>query len=192
MWVRRAAIRSIPVYARVSTETLERVEEGFDEDPESEAKLERAFSRFERTQPALATRVASTLQRLKEETSLALGYFLTLAVWLSFEQTFGVRLSEVADQDLDAARQAFKLDEELRKDDPEESVDTDDVIAMEQPNLVKFIREHIDVALEANAKSIRIEEIDEVYQLALIELISLSYAVRPPDRFPQGKHEWSA
>lgn len=192
MWVRRAAIRSIPVYARVSTETLERVEEGFDEDPESEARLERAFSRFERTQPALATRVASTLQRLKEETSLALGYFLTLAVWLSFEQTFGVRLSEVADQDLDAARQAFKLDEELRKDDPEESVDTDDVIAMEQPNLVKFIREHIDVALEANAKSIRIEEIDEVYQLALIELISLSYAVRPPDRFPQGKHEWSA
>jgi hypothetical protein len=192
MWVRRAAIRSIPVYARVSTETLERVEEGFDEDPESEARLERAFSRFERTQPALATRVASTLQRLKEETSLALGYFLTLSVWLSFEQTFGVRLSEVADQDLDAARQAFKLDEELRKDDPEESVDTDDVIAMEQPNVVTFIREHIDVALEANAKSIRIEEIDEVYQLTLIELISLSYAVRPPDRFPQGKHEWSA
>ncbi|MFO0659741.1 MAG: hypothetical protein U0165_07915 [Polyangiaceae bacterium] len=192
MWVRRAAIRSIPAYARVSIETLERVEEGFDEDPESEARLERAFSRFERTQPALANRVANKLHALKEETSLALGYFLTLSVWLSFEQTFGARLTEVAEQDLEAAHQAFQLDEQLRQDDPEESVDTDDVIAMEQPNVVTFIREHIDVALETNPKSVRIEEVDEVYQLVLIELMSLSYAVRPPDRYPQGKHEWSA
>ena len=60
MWVKRAAIRAIPPYARVPAQTLERVERSLsDDDPESETRLEQAFNRFEETQPALSSRVAA-------------------------------------------------------------------------------------------------------------------------------------
>lgn len=193
MWVRRAAIRSVPSYARVAPEVLERVEERLSgEDEESERSLEQAFSRFENTQPALSTRVANLLSATHGETALALGYFLTLSVWLAFDDAFASSLTEVSEQDLDATAQSVELDEELRKNSPDEAVDTDDVVAMEQPAIVTFIREHIDVALDGSEAEVEIDEIDEIYRLVLIEVLALSHAVRPPDRFPVSKVEWSA
>ena len=85
MWVRRAAIRPIPLYARVPSEILQRVEgELSGDDEDDEEKLSGAFARFERTQPALSARVAAALAKPAEETALALGYFLSLAVWMAF------------------------------------------------------------------------------------------------------------
>lgn len=193
MWVRRAAIRSVPPYAKVSSTTLEHVEEALagDED-DSEERLEEAFARFERTQPALSSRVAAALARPAGETALALGYFLSLAIWLAFDELFAARLSEVSEQDLEATAQSLEFDEELRQDAPDEAVETDDVVAMEQPDILSFVREHIDVALEGNAEGATVEEIDRIYRLVLLEVIALSYAVRPPDRYPASKVEWSA
>jgi hypothetical protein len=193
MWVRRSALRPVPTYARVSTATLERIEDLLaDDEPSSQERLADAFVRFESTQSALASRIADGLRSPLEETALALGYFLSLAVWLAFEHTFEERLHEISEQDLEATEQSLNFDEELRREAPDESLDTDDVVAMEQPDVVDFVREHIDVALEAHAVHVDIKDVDTIYRLVLLEIVALSYAVQAPHHFPLSKAEWTA
>ena len=123
MWVRGAAIRPVPPYAVVDRDVLDCVEDELASSSSSssprsgmstKSDLDDAFGRFERTQPALAAHVAQVLSRPLDETALALGYFLTIAVWLGFERAFASRLREVADAELEAAEAAIKLEEELR------------------------------------------------------------------------------
>jgi hypothetical protein len=193
MWVRRAAIRPVPPYAKVASPDVERVEDALsNDDPESEERLTQALGRFESTQPALSSRVAVALGRPLDETALALGYFLSIAVWMTFEASFGARLGEVHESDLEAASEALALDEELRRDAPDEAVDTDDVVAMGQPAMVEFVREHVEVALEAHADDVELDDVDAIYRLILLEIVALSHAVRPPERFPSNKAEWVA
>lgn len=165
-------------------QALERVEESLTvSEGGNNDTFSQTFALFERGQPALSARVASHLARPMGETPLALGYFLSLAVWLSFEQTFTERLRQVTDEEIEATMEALQLDEELRQEAPDEAIETDDVIAMEQPHLVDFIREHIDVALEADPIGVEVEEVDVIYRLVLLLVVSLSYAVDPP--FPE-------
>src|SRR5437868_15288142 len=98
MWVRGAAIRPVPPYAVVVRNVLDDIEEELAQNGGSpKSDLDDAFGRFERTQPALAQLAAQVLARPLDETALALGYFLTIAVWLAFERAFGSRLAEVTD-----------------------------------------------------------------------------------------------
>ena len=115
-----------------------------------------------------------------DETALALGYFLTLAVWLGFETTFGDELSEVSTVALASVEEALSLDEQIRLSDPADVVDSDDVIAMEQPHLLAFANEHLDAALEANADQVDVDDVHAIYRLVLVEILALSYAVRAP------------
>lgn len=193
MWVRRAAISPVPAYAKVASTALERVEsELAEENPESQQVLEQAFARFEETQPALSSRIAAILGRPLDETALALGYFLSLAVWMAFERMFAERLGEVKDDDIDATAEAVDLDEELRKNAPDEAVDTDDVVAMEQPDVLEFVRDHIDVALETQDDKSAVDDVDRIYRMLLVEVLALSGAVKPPDQFPAARTEWTA
>lgn len=181
MWVRRAAIRPVPSFAQVPLRALAEVEEHLaDDDEEARQKLDDAFARFEQTQPALADRIAQVLGGPLDETALALGYFLTLAVWLAFDNVFGDDLVEVTSLALTGVEESLKLDEQLRMADPAEAVDSDDVIAMEQPDILSFVHEHIDAALEANANEVDVDDVHEIYRIVLIEILALSYAVRPP------------
>ncbi|MCS6898297.1 MAG: hypothetical protein RMJ98_01245 [Myxococcales bacterium] len=153
------------------------------------------FVAFEEAQPALAARVTSTLARPMGETPLALGYFLSLSVWMSFERLFGTRVRQVTEEEVQAAMEALQLDEELRQEAPDEAIETDDVIAMEQPALVDYIREHIDVALEDDPIGVEVEEVDAIYRMVLLLVIALSYAVEPPGAVPEqggSKGEWQA
>lgn len=198
VWVRRAAIRPVPPYARVPEQALERVEESLTvSDGGQDDTFSRTFALFEEAQPSLATRVATVLAKPMGETPLALGYFLSLAVWMSFDQCFGERVRVVSEEDIEAAMEALQLDEELRQEAPDEAIETDDVIAMEQPHLVDFVREHIDVALEADPIGVEVEEVDVIYRLVLLVIVSLSYSVESP--FPSSpggssgnKDEWQA
>jgi len=181
VWVRRAAIRPVPSFAQVPLRALAEVEEHLaDDDEEARQKLDDAFARFEQTQPALADRIAQVLGGPLDETALALGYFLTLAVWLAFDNVFGDDLVEVTSLALTGVEESLKLDEQLRMADPAEAVDSDDVIAMEQPDILSFVHEHIDAALEANANEVDVDDVHEIYRIVLIEILALSYAVRPP------------
>ncbi len=160
---------------------LEKIEDELASDTEeSKNRLDEAFARFEKTQPALAERLSDELGMPLDETALALGYFLTLAVWLGFEATFGDALEEVSSVALGSVEEALTLDEQIRLSDPAEVVDSDDVIAMEQPHLLAFANEHLDAALEANADQVDVDDVHAIYRVVLVEILALSYAVRAP------------
>ena len=193
MWVRRAAIRPVPAHARVPASVLTRVESQLAGDDDSaKQQLDAAFQRFETTQEALSSRVSDALSKPLDETALALGYFLTLAIWLAFDAVFGDDLEEVTETALDAAEESLVLDEQIRSADPAEALESDDVIAMEQPDLLAFVHEHIDAALEANSGEVDVDDVHDIYQVVLVEVLALSYAVRAPKTAVATLPEFSA
>lgn len=190
MWVRRSAIRPVPPYARVSDISIARVRNQLLEDnAESHHSLDRAFDDFEETQPALADFVGQILSRPLCDPLLAVGYFLSLALWLTFEKTMGPALRSVSDDELHSTTELFALDERLRETEPQEALETDDVISMEQPALLRFVHEQMGATLdhciqEANADDLRL-----IYRMLLIQILALSYAVEAPSGFPVSKAE---
>lgn len=193
MWVRRAAIRPVPPFAELPTRALEAVESRLADDGDvARQQLDEAFTRFEQTQPALAEQVSDILSRPLDETALALGYFLTLAIWLSFDEVFGSDLEEVSETALAGVEEALQLDEQIRLSDPAEAVDSDDVVAMEQPHVLAFVHEHVDAALEANANEVDVDDVHAIYRLVLVEILALSYAVRPPANVQLPSTEFTA
>lgn len=193
MWVRRAAIRPVPTYAQVPLRALSAVEDQLGEDDdEARSRLDEAFARFERTQPALADRISRTLNGPLDETALALGYFLTLAIWLAFDGVFGGEVGEVTETALAGVEESLKLDEQIRRSDPAEAVDSDDVVAMEQPDVLTFVHEHLDTALEANAAEVEVDDVHAIYRVVLVEVLALSYAVRAPSNWAMPATELQA
>jgi hypothetical protein len=160
-----------------------------DDDDEARSQLDEAFERFERSQPELASYVADALSRPLDDTALALGYFLALTVWLAFEQVQSGHIESVSEEALGATEQLLELDEQLRRADPAETLDTDDVIAMEQPHLLDFVHEHLEATLEAHADQIDVDDVHTVYRLVLVEILVLSYAVQRPAGYPVVKIE---
>lgn len=186
MWVRGAAIRPVPAYAVVDREILDRIEEELAENGlPPKPDLDDAFGRFEHTQAALAQLAAQVLARPLDETALALGYFLTIAVWLGFERAFGARLAEVTDQELEAAQSALNLEEELRATHAHEPLELEDVMAIEQPGILAFINEHVEAALEPGdgesreAREVDVDDVHAVYRNVLVMTLALSHAVAP-------------
>jgi hypothetical protein len=181
MWLRGAAIRPVPEDAVVSRGVLDRIESSLaDGGVETKSELDDAFERFEETQPALAQRAADILAQPLDETALALGYFLTIAVWLAFEKAFGPRLSEVTEEAREAAEASIALEEELRAQNTQEPLELEDVMALEQPHLVAFIHEHLEAALELDDGEPRvdIDDVHLVYRSVLVQTLALSHAVR--------------
>ena len=80
----------------------------------------------------------------------------------------------------------LELDEQIRLSDQAEVVDSDDVVAMEQPQLLEFIHEHLDAALEANADEVDVDDVHQVYRAILVLVLALSYAVRTPSNVTFG------
>lgn len=193
MWVRRAAIRPVPTFAQVPARALSAVEDELGEDDEqARARLDEAFARFEKTQPALADRISTALNGPLDETALALGYFLTLAIWLAFDRVFASALHEVTETALAGVEEALQLDEQIRLSDPAEAVDSDDVVAMEQPDILQFVHEHLDAALEANADEVDVDDVHSIYHVVLVEVLALSYAVEAPSNWVAPVPEFSA
>ena len=194
MWVRGAAIRPVPPYAVVDRALLDQIEEELAEGSMDGARppqdghggdLDDAFSRFEQTQGALAHTAALTLSRPLDDTALALGYFLTIAVWLSFERAFGSRLGEVTEQELEAAQSALTLEEELRADHANEPLELEDVMAIEQPGILAFVNEHVEAALEPSEpepREVDVDDVHAVYRSVLVLTLALSHAVLPSDK----------
>lgn len=171
----------MPTWAKVGARVLEKIEEQLAADDDGAKKrLDESFARFETAQPALSARVSSILAEPLDDTALALGYFLTLAIWLAFEDSFRGEVLEVDTVGLSAVDEMLQLDEQIRLSDPAEVVDSDDVVAMEQPQLLEFVHEHLDAALEANADEVDVDDVHEVYRAMLILVLALSYAVRSP------------
>jgi hypothetical protein len=207
MWVRGAAIRPVPRYAIVSAQTLETIEQELaDDSPRSRDALDAAFARFEATQPQLADAISRVLSKPLDETALALGYFLSIAIWMSFERTFGEpRLREVSDDALKATDQAIELEEELRAAHGDEPLDLDDVVSIEQPNVLAFVHGHVEAALEpattdatgeadeaAAPRDIDVDDVRAVYRAVVLLTLCMSHAVVPVDGASRGGVELMA
>jgi hypothetical protein len=206
MWVRGAAIRPVPRYAVVDAATLGAIERELAEDStDARDELDRAFARFEATQPQLADALSHVLCRPLDETALALGYFLTISIWLAFERTFSAsRLREVSQDALEATEEAIKLEEELRAAHGDEPFDLDDVVSIEQPNVIAFVHEHVDAALDPAKqgegdllaaparREIDVDDVHAVYRAMLLLTLCLSHAVLPVDGAARNSRELMA
>jgi hypothetical protein len=200
MWVRGAAIRPVPRFARVDRCALADIERDLaDESPRARADLDGAFARFESTQPQLADAVSAVLSGPLDETALALGYFLSIAVFLAFERTFGAaRLREVSADALAATEAAIHLEEELRASHGDEPLDLDDVVSVEQPSVLAFVHEHVDAALEpsspdsAEQTDVDVDDVHSVYRVVVLVTLCLSHAVIPVDGAVRGRDELMA
>jgi hypothetical protein len=192
MWVRGAAIRPVPRYAIVSTASLESIErELADDSPRSREALDAAFARFESTQPHLADAISQVLSKPLDETALALGYFLSIAIWMAFERTFGEpRLREVSEDALKATDEAIQLEEELRAAHGDEPLDLDDVVSIEQPNVLAFVHSHVEAALDpatssregaAPPREVDVDDVRAVYRAVVLLTLCMSHAVVPVD-----------
>ncbi len=203
MWVRGAAIRPVPRYAVVDAATLEQIERELAEDSTgARDELDAAFARFESTQPHLADALARALAKPLDDTALALGYFLTISTWLAFERTFGkARLREVSQDALRATEEAIKLEEELRAAHGDEPFVLDDVVSIEQPNLLAFVHEHVDAALDPNvregdssppSRDVDVDDVHSVYRAVVLLTLCLSHAVLSVDGATRGSRELMA
>ncbi|MBL8741735.1 MAG: hypothetical protein JNK04_11595 [Myxococcales bacterium] len=195
MWVRRAAIRPVPEFAKIPAWVVERLEDELTEaigDGEvTPTILDEALERFENDQPVLSDHISEVVGRQKREPALGFGYFLMIAVYLAFERAFPGDIQTIEAVSIKSTEEALMLDEEIRMADPAEVVESDDVIAMEQPHLCKYVQEHLDAALEAHANDIDVDDVHAIYRAVLVEILTLSYAVRPP-RSASGSPEVSA
>ena len=195
MWVRGAAIRPVPRYAVVERETLERIERRLaDDSSRGREELDGAFARFESTQPHVADAMSQVLSRPLDETALALGYFLSIAIWLAFDETFGQqRLREVSADALQATSAAIALEEELRASRGDEPFDLDDVVSIEQPNVLAFVHEHVDAALttheDGGGREVDVDDVHAVYRATILLTLCLSHAVLPVDGAARGRDE---
>jgi hypothetical protein len=204
MWVRGAAIRPVPRYALVGSSTLDAIErELADDSPTAREKLDAAFARFESSQPHVADAVSQVLSRPLDEMALALGYFLSISVFLAFERTFGpARLREVSPDALAATEQAIVLEEELRAAHGDEPLDLDDVVSIEQPNVLAFVHEHVDAALDPTTRTtadatsepreVDVDDVHAVYRVVVLLTLCLSHAVVPVDGATRGREELMA
>jgi hypothetical protein len=195
MWVRGAAIRPVPPYAVVGEYVLEQIErELSSDDDDARDTIDGAFKRFESTQPELADMFTELLAQPLDETALALGYFLSIAVWAAFERSFKDRLRAVTAEDVKATLASLDAEEELRSEHGTEPIDLDEVVAVEQPAVMAFVNQHVETALDVAAREeeepqeapreVDVDDVYKIYRAILALVLSLSHAVEPTSHDP--------
>ncbi|CAN5338016.1 hypothetical protein BH09MYX1_BH09MYX1_14590 [soil metagenome] len=186
MFTRGAAIRPVPSFAVVDRKNIDDVEAELTETEDgAEARLDAAFRRFESSQPALADRMNRLLSRPLDDTALALGYFLGIAIYLAFERQFGAQLHATDETAIMAIEQSITLEEELRAARSTEPLEVEDVVAHEQPAVVAFLHEHVEAALDlgeegvTEGREVDVDDVHTVYRTMLLLTLSLSHAIEP-------------
>jgi hypothetical protein len=147
------------------------------------------FERFNAEQQALARYLLARLSHSLDVAALALGHMLAVAVFMAFESSPGTRLCSLTDDAVAAADAALGADEELRRSDPMDALDSEDIVAIEQPALVAFVNEHVGLTLEQHAGSIDVDHVAVVFRAILVEILALSHAVLPPPGYPMAHVE---
>lgn len=187
-WSARSALGPIPSHAVVSQAAVEAAERSFSDSPELEERIDDAFARFDEEQPALAAYLVAEFERQRDETSQALGYFLSVCIHEAFRRAFGERLESADPSAVELARASLELDETMRKEDSAEPLESDDVVAMLQPHVMSFVREQLDsvlapdddAALTDVESDVDVDCVSAVYRALLVAVLALSRMVRSP------------
>lgn len=182
VWLGRSAIPKIPAHARVTASALRA---GFLalQDPQgvvSPQRLAQHSARMQAEQPGLARWVVSKLAGRIDDAARGLGASLMLAVWLAFDRHAGARLRVLTESELERAENLLAADEELRRNDPSVVPESDDIVAVQQPDAAAFVRAKVDETLREYAAVVDVDDVDAVYRMILAELLALSYAVIEP------------
>ncbi len=184
MWPARAAISAIAAHAMVSPEAIAEAEAEVSDDGDLEAQVMEAFGALERAQPALGRWLRVVIAPVSDDTAQSLGYFLSIVVFRAFDHAFSHRMRPVDDDALAAVRATFEWDEELRRGDADELLESDDLVAIGQPYLMSFVRGQLEAALEpdeyGDPVEIDLEAIAAVYRAVLIEILALGQALSSP------------
>ncbi|MCB9661122.1 MAG: hypothetical protein R3B40_03935 [Polyangiales bacterium] len=181
MFLRKAALRPVPRHAVVDEHFVQLVEAQLDaHEDDLQGLLDRGYSELDRRQPALSDWLAEQLSDGQDELVQSLGYFLVVTVFMIFREAFPTRLEEVDERSLQIALETLSVDEELRANDPTETLDSDDVVAMGQPAVLDFVQHHVEEAIEQAEGEVELTELDSVYRALLVEVIALSHAVTGP------------
>jgi hypothetical protein len=185
IWAGRSALPPIAPHAVVSRAAVEQSERSFAEANDLELRIDQSFVEFERAQPTLAAYLAGEFGALRDETAEALGFFLSVCVHEAFFRAFGDRLDAVDADALAVSRGALALDETLRRENPKEPLESDDVIAMRQPHVMAFVREQLDSVLAPDGdddveRDVDVDSVNAVYESLMVMILALSSAVRAP------------
>ncbi len=190
MWIRRSAIPPVPRYARVPESAVAAIESAFGGADERAQRLAtEGFERFRIRQAALSEYFGRELSPSRDEKALALGYMLSIAVFGAFEEHAGAGLRSLDADAVAAADAAIGADEQLRRADPVDALDSEDIIAIDQPALVAFVNEHIGRTIERYADSIDVDDVAAVFRALLVQILALSSAVPAPPGFADAAHE---
>ncbi|MEQ8454548.1 MAG: hypothetical protein RLP09_13000 [Sandaracinaceae bacterium] len=181
MFLRKAALRPVPRWAVVDDLAIDALEETLGEAEEDlQRTLDGGYREMDRLQPELAEYLAGQVSSRNDELAQSVGYFLAVTVYLAFREAFPTRLTTVDESSLQLALSTLDVDEELRRNDPTEVLESDDVVAMGQPALVSYVQHHFDEALSQSEGGADLDAFDTVYRAILVEVIALSHAVRAP------------
>jgi hypothetical protein len=183
-WSVRSALPSIPSDAVVELAAVDAVEHMFSHCSDLERSIADAFSRFDDEQPALGAFLASEFDSLRDDTAQALGYFLSVCVYEAFRRAFGKRLGVADASTVELAKASLELDERMRREDSTEPFESDDIVAMQQPHVMAFVREQIDSVLAPDdeqdvARDVDVDDVSAVYRAMLVCILALSQVVRP-------------
>lgn len=158
-WIRGAALRPVSPWAVVPPEIVQQLaEELSTAGEEVRTIVDRAYRDFDARQPTISNFVAERINALGDPTAVALGYFLSITVFMMFERAFGGRVREVNDEELSAAKEALDSEDELRQAEPAAVITSEDVVTSHQPSVLAFVRQHLDAALEDDPSEDEAEE----------------------------------
>lgn len=180
MWVRRSAIKAVPRFAQVPASAVAAASS-------DAAQGRECLERLAATQPPLSRFLRQRFEQPLDATALALGQRLAGSVFAAFEAAFGERLAEASEDAVSGVELSLSADEVLRQNDPMDALDSEDIVAIEQPALVAFVNEQIDQTLEQHARSIDVDHVAVVFRTILIQILVLSHAVAPPPGFTTGR-----
>lgn len=184
MWPARSAIRQVPLHAQVSRDSIDAAEGELSERGDLEAQVLQGLREMSRLQPDLSLWLLRATDGVRDDTAVALGQYLSVICWRSFVDGFGSRLGAVDDATLASVAATFDCDEEIRRGAADEVLESDDVVAMGQPNLVSFVREQVEAALEPDedgeAADVDLDAVAVVYRAVLVEILALGQAVSAP------------
>lgn len=142
------------------------------------------LSRLGREQRALSDYLTASLPPSLDRVALGLGHMLAVAVFMAFEELPGCELLAASADAVAAADAALGADEELRRADPVDALESEDIVAIEQPALVAFVNQHIDLALTEHAGTVDVDDVASVFRSILVEILALSQSVQPPAGHP--------
>ena len=184
LWPARSAIRPVGPWALVPPDAVASAESEVSDDGDLEAQVMDAFAALERAQPTLGRWLRGVVEPVRDDTAQALGYFLAIVVHRAFATAFGARVRRVDDDALATVQATFEWDEELRRGDADEVLESDDLVAIGQPHLMGFVRAQLEAALEpdedGDPADVDLDAVANVYRAVLIEILALGHGVASP------------